>query len=198
MSDDDKVRLVEPLTRVFEENQESLGEEIEVYPFEQKQEELYVRVGTEIKDLPEELEKHYAEYFKDQDKVVDFYESYIAVFRKIEKKLIKLLDEINKMQDEINKKISAYETGVESLNARIKEFNDCANTMNCFASTAIFNSKRAGLISEQNGLKAVYNEIATLTSRCNELINEYNENILHGQTLNMRINSSASVEEVKD
>ena len=175
-----------------------LGEEINNYPVEQKQEELYVRAGTEIKNLPDDLEKHYAEIFANQDKIVDFYESYISVFRGIEQRLEALLQEIKNLQNEITLKTASYEAGVGSLNVKIEEFNNCAKTMNCFSSTTEFNSQRSELIREQQNLKTIYDEISSLVSKYNELVKEYNENILHGQTLNMKINSSVNVEEVGD
>ena len=198
MSQDERAKLTDSLAQVLEENKDLLGAEIESYSDEQRQEELYVRAGTEIRDLPADLEAHYAEIFANQDKIADFYESYIAVFRGIERKLKSLFAEIQSLQNEIGAKTSEYESGVASLNARIAEFNECAKTLNCFASVAVFNSQRAGLLNEQQNLKAAYTEISALVSKYNALVNEYNENVLHGQTLNMEINSSVNVEEVAD
>ena len=198
MSPGEKQKWDDFLTQVYTENREVLGEEIDLYSDSEKKEELYVRAGTEIKDLPEELEKHFAEIFVDQDKIVDFYDGYITVFKKIKEKLEKLLDEIEALQPQIDAKTTDYEAGVSELNAKIGEFNDCARTLNCFTSTAVFNSKRAELVSEQQRLKTVYEGINTLITKYNELVNEYNENVLHGQTLNMTINSNASVEKVED
>ena len=202
MSEGDKNRWSGVLNEVYLDNKEVLGEEIDLYKDRQKQEELYVRIGTEIKNLPEELEKHYAEIFDDQDKVVDFYESYITVFREIEQKLGELQKQIESLKTEIDDKTTKYETGAESLNAKIKEFNTCAGTMNCFGTTREFNNKRAAIIAEQESVKKLYAEIDALIQKYNALINEYNQNILHGQMLNMTINSSMSlneqVEEVED
>ena len=198
MSNEDRLKWVEILAKVYMENRETLGVEIDLYPDNEKQEELYVRAGTEIKDLPEELERHYAEIFANQDAVVDFYEGYIAVFRKIEGRLKKLLDEISALREKIDAEMVAYEAGVEDLNAKINEFNTCAKTMNCFTSTYAFNMQRAALVARQQELKAIYDGINALIDQCNVLVNEYNENVLHGQILNMTINSSANVEEVED
>lgn len=198
MSDGEKEALVSSLTHVFEDNQDRLESEINIYPVEQRQEELYVRAGTEIKNLPEELEKHFAGIFADQDKIVDYYDGYIKVFREIEGKLKQLLDEINTMKTQIDAETTNYEAGVSDLNTKIGEFNDCAETLNCFTSTAVFNSRRGELIAERERLKKIYDKINTSIAKYNNLVNEYNENVLHGQTLNMTINSNANVEEVAD
>lgn len=203
MPESEKNKWNETLNEIYIGNKEILGEEIELYKDKQKQEELYVRVGTEIKDLPEELEKHYAEIFVDQDKVVDFYDKYIKVFREIETKLVELKTKIDNLNTEIEEKTAKYEAEAVSLNAKIKEFNECAGTMNCFSSTWEFNNKRSVIINEQNDAKNRYNEINALIDKYNKLIEEYNQNILHGQMLNMTVNSSinpssAPVEEAKD
>jgi len=196
MSDNKKSELVEPLTRVFEKNQELLGGEIDSYETGQRQEELYVRAGTEIKDLPDELEKHYAEIFGEQDKIVGFYESYIGVFRGIEEKLEKLLAETNALSAEITTKTAEYEARAEALGAKISEFNECAKTLDCFSSTSVFNKERATLMAEREALEALYNEINAKISQYNALVVEYNDNLLHGQFLNKTINSSEKVESV--
>ncbi|MBQ8985060.1 hypothetical protein IJ076_00660 [Candidatus Saccharibacteria bacterium] len=195
MGDSDKKKWNEILMPIYEENQDVLGSEIDEYPDEQKNEEIYVRVGTEIKDLPDELEKHYGEIFENQDLIVDFYDGYIAVFRKIQKKMSELLTEVEKLEETINSKTADYTARVEKLNEDVKKFNECAGTLNCFSSTAVFNSERVGLLGEQSALNTLYNEINSLVEKYNNLVNEYNENALHGQKLNMKINSSEKLDE---
>ena len=198
MSSGDKNKWNDILSQVYENNKKVMGEEIEMYPDDQRREEIYVRAGTEVKQLPEELEKHYAEVFKNQDAIVDFYESYIAVFREIERKMDELLEQINRLGEEVSVKTADYENRVGELNKKVDEFNKCAETLNCFTSVSVFNRERAGLVAEQNSLSSLYDKIEELISKYNNLVTEYNENVLHGQTLNMTINSSAKVEEVAD
>lgn len=198
MSEAQKTDLVEPLTRVFDANQELLESEINLYDISERQEELYVRAGTEVKNLPSELEEHFAGIFKNQDAVVDFYEGYISVFREIEKKLKNLLAQTEALSAEITAKTSEYETRAATLNAQVQEFNACAGTLDCFASTTAFNNRRRELVAEQTALETLYNEINSKISQYNALVVEYNDNLLHGQILNQAINSSAKVESVGD
>ena len=195
MSNEEKTKWRNELIRVYRDNQEVLGDEIELYDDNEKQEELYVRAGTEVLDLPAELEKHYAEIFEDQDKIVGYYNSYIEVFREIEEKLDELYAKINALDDQIAAKTSEYEAGVGSLNAEIGEFNSCAATLNCFSSTYVFNSRRAGLVAKRDNLEALYNEINAMVTQYNQMVEEYNDYALHGQALNMAINSAEKTEE---
>ena len=191
MSAVDKRSLEEILNEVYERNKEVLGEEVGLYDENEKLEEIYVRAGTEIKDLPDKLENHYAGIFRNQDKIVDFYNSYIKVFREIEQNLKNLLAQIEAKETEINNKNAAYKAEAESLNKDISEFNDCAKTPNCFTSNAVFNSKRQTLLGREEALSRMYEEVNAMINEYNKLVAEYNENILHGQVLNTVINSGA-------
>ncbi len=192
LSSEEKQKLAPILTQAYLDNQTVLGEEIDLYEDSEKQEELYVRLGTEIKNLPTELEEHYSHFFTDQDKIVDFYQSYIAIFRQIEQNLKNLLAEIEAKEAEINQKTATYEADAASLNKDIEEFNNCAKTPNCFTSNWTFNSKRQALINRENSLSALYAEINQMIADYNALVEEYNENALHGQSLNIKINSGAT------
>ena len=196
MGTDEKQKISNLLVQVYQANQAALGEEIDLYQDDQKKEELYVRAGTEIRDLPDKLEKHYAEIFQDQDKIADFYKSYISVFKEIEQTLATLLTEANELETSINAKTAEYESGIAVLNQSIQEFNNCANTPNCFTSTWAFNNQRNALIARQNELMSLYNEIGQLISNYNAIAKEYNENLLHGQALNMAINSSSKADQL--
>lgn len=189
MNINEKRELRDSLLAVYEENQDVLGEEIDLYDDYKKEEELYVRVGTEIADLPEALEKHYGEIFKDQDKIAGYYKKYISVFKEIERKLAELLEQVKSLEAEINSKTVQYEEDMAVLNKDIAEFNNCAETANCFTSTWVFNNRKNGLTARSDTLSALRDEINEMITRYNDLAGEYNENLLHGQALNMTINS---------
>ena len=190
MSDEEKSKWQGELANVYQNNQDILGEEIGLYDDGERQEELYVRVGTEISDLPEELERHYGEIFANQDKIVGYYNNYIGVFREIEEKLESLQTEVNALSSEIEVKTHEYETLAESLDREISEFNSCAETANCFSSVAVFEKRWVELVEKQAAFESLYEEINGLIVKHNEMVEEYNEYALHGRELNMVINSS--------
>lgn len=196
MSDDEKVALVEPLTRTFEANQDLLEEEINQYDISEKQEELYVRAGTEVKDLPEELEKHFAEIFEDQNHIVDFYNKYITVFRTIKAEMNSLLDEIDALKIEIDAKTAKYQDQFNQLEADIVSFNSCAEVAGCFATVSEFNSRRATLLTRQNDLEVLNGEINRLIDEYNMRVDEYNSDVTESRKLQDMINSNSKIESV--
>ena len=179
------------MTRTFEANQDFLGDEINQYDTSEKQEELYVRAGTEVANLPEVLEKHYAELFKDQDKIVSYYNKYINVFRSLEKEMDDLKAEMDAINTEIDAKTSEYSQRVEQLNIDIASFNNCAETAGCFATNAEFYSRRVVLLTEQQALENMYTEISGLIDSYNAKVEIYNADVLKSENLNTIINSAA-------
>lgn len=197
MGDGERRELSLVLAQVFETNQDLLEEELETYEMGDRQEELYVRAGTEVKNLPDSLEKHYAGIFEDQDAVVDFYESYIGVFRQIEAEMDALMGEIETMGVEIEEKTSEYELRLGQLNAGITSFNSCAEVVGCFNNESEFYVRRRALVAEQGALMEMYSEINNLVDRYNELVVEYNADVIHVQKLNSIVNSSDKPETVE-
>lgn len=195
MSDSDKKALKDPLEETYQNNQDILKSDLDTYEESERFEELYVRTGTEVKNLPASLEKHYAEIFKDQDKIVDFYNGYIKVFRALEAELDALANEMSALSDEISAKTADYEQRIDKLNSDISDFNTCAKSTDCFKSEYEFYSRRNTLLYEQNNLENLYEEINTLIETYNSKVEIYNADVLQTEKLNRLINSSATVEE---
>lgn len=193
LAEGDREGLRASLEEVYQKNKKVLEEDLAIYDEGERFEELYVRAGTEIKSLPEVLEKHYAEIFQNQDGIVDFYDNYIGVFNAVEDKIKALGEEMEILNAEINQKLDEYEKRSNQLVEEITEFNDCAGRMGCFKSEDEFLARRQVLISEQESLDTLYDEIGALIDSYNVKVDEYNKNVLHHQELNYKINSSSEI-----
>ncbi len=190
MSEDERRDLTEGLTHVFEDNQEQLESEIDAYEIGDRQEELYVRAGTEVKKLPEELEKHYGEIFENQDKIVDYYESYITVFREIKAKMAGLLEEMEVLKEEIATYTADYERQAGQLEADIVSFNSCAGVRGCFENEEEFYVRRRQLLVKQSELEKMNDEINDLIDEYNKKVEEYNADVTESRKLQDMINSN--------
>ncbi len=196
MSDDEKSALRPYLDQVYKDNEQILSEDLANYNAAEEFEELYVRAGTEVKDLPSVLESHYAKIFKDQDLVVGFYEKYIIVFRELKAELEALEDEMASLTEQIEQKTIEYENRIEGLNASIISFNSCAEVAGCFVSEADFYARRNVLVGEQNALERMYEEINGLIDEYNAKVEIYNADVLRSERLNTIINSSNKPQEI--
>ena len=190
LSAEKKAELLEALEGVLLDNGEILGDELATYEAADRDEELYVRAGTEIRDLSRELEEHYGEIFENRGQVVGFYEGYNGVFKGRQMEAERLEGEIESLKTQIEAKISEFKAEAEQLDADITEFNNCAAVSGCFAGVGEFASLRAELIERQQALGAENEEINGLISEYNAKIDQYNQNAVENQRLQQMVNSN--------
>lgn len=194
MSEKEKTDLTPALKSISKNASSEFKKSIELYDESMKLEETYVRAATQIKNLPEVLETHFATIFKDQDAIVGFYDSYIFPFSELEKNLDKLSKEISDLKEIIDQKTTTYSAREEVFAKKVSDFNSCANTPNCFTN-ANFNSRRAELLAEQSELNNLYESLNADITTCNQKIDEYNDNVIYGKNLQNIINSNSKPEE---
>lgn len=197
MTDEEKAALRPALEQVYQDNKVILEEDLNTYAAGEQFEELYVRAGTEVAALPEVLEKHYAEVFGDQDRVVAFYDSYNGVFRALKAELDELSAEMEVLNVEIEQKTNEYKSRSEQLNASVVSFNSCAAVAGCFATEEDFYNQRAVLVAEQEALEGLYGELNRLIDAYNVKVEAYNADVLRSEKLNTMINSNAKPQEIK-
>ena len=197
MDNGERERLQPILNQVYKNNLIILKDDIETYAESERLEEIFVRAGTEIKELPVGLEEIYARVFESQDAVVDFYDNYSAVFREMKTRLENLADELESLKSQIDEKIHEYEVGVANLEKDIINFNSCAETVGCFQSNAEFYAQRNALIACESALNVLNDEVNVLIDNYNDKVNEYNSNALESRRLQNIINSKAETTEIK-
>ncbi len=127
--------------------------------------ELHSILGTEVEDLPEELEKYYSQYFKDRSKVVDYLKQYEQAFIDIrsqvenyDKTLANLKKTIDYNQSAINSQNQQIDNRKADLDGllsarRVEEYNEAVPEFN--AQVASYNS----LIEETKSIIDKYNEL---------------------------------------
>lgn len=196
MSEEERDALADELALVLKQNQDVLKSEIDNYDASEQREELFVRAGTEVANLPVELEKVYGEIFEDQDMVVGFYNKYIAVFRAMEQEMDALKAEMEEIQAQIDSLTAEYELRADALDAEIDEFNVCANRAGCFASDGEFYARRNVLVAEQEALEGLYVRVNELVDEYNARVEKYNADVTRTEKLNRAINSASEVEEL--
>lgn len=175
MSEGERDRVKSLLDEVYEQKRDWFEDELKAYSEAQRTEEIYTRVGTKVRDLPEELEKHYAQYFANREKIVEFYEEYEAPFLELKVELTQLAAKIQQVRDEIDAGRDEYTKAVAELDAKIDQFNTCAAEAGCFASQGEFNTRRGELLAEKAALEERRNELNAKITENNERIVKYRE-----------------------
>ena len=176
LSDTEQEALKPLLMQVYRANRNWFDDELEPYGAEDRTEEIYVRAGTKLAELPEELEAHYARYFRNRAQIVHYYEEYAAPFLELKFELEQLYDQITTMQAEIESARSEYLRALMVLNQKIELFNRCADMAGCFTNQTAFNTERSAILAEQSELEQTRDEL-------NDKIEENNRRVERYRTL---------------
>lgn len=192
----EKTQLIPLLESTYKDHPE-LKDTIESYDKAEQLDELYVRLGTQVANLPAELETHYARFFADQDKIVAFYDSYIKPFNELNAKIESLKQEMTTLEKEITDRSNALDARLTTFDKQVDEFNRCADTAGCFNQWT-FASRRAELVAEQQSINAENDAINTLINRYNAKVDTYNNSILRSSKLQNLINSNSPVETLNE
>lgn len=191
LSDGEREELTPILTSIYERNLEKFDSHMSNYSKEKQVDELHSVIGTELSanNYPEKLRRHYARYFKQQDRIITFFNQYNSKFELIENNSKNLADTIKRNLARIEELRAQYVNDLDKYNADCENFNKRAKTPNGFASREAFDAERSVIVKRQTELKAMHAELSDLIDETNRLINEYNENRLRGNELYDSIDS---------
>jgi len=150
--------------------------------------ELHSILGTEIRDLPSELEDYYRRYFDDRGRVVGIAESYEQVF-------IDLQEEIASMADEIADLKNQIEVREAKLSIQRRELDDEAERLRKLREAGEFERYNAGVPgynAQVNAYNAGVETYQSLVERHNALVKEHNELALEQNELIHSLDSKFS------
>lgn len=191
MSAGEREEIRELLEEVERENEEWFRAELAAYTEEAQMEEVWTRAGTKLRDLPAELEAKYARYFRNRQRIVEFYEEYQAPFRELQARNEELRKLIFAMKDEIEQERDEYLAAVAVLDTEVDKFNWCADEPGCFATDAEFEDKRAGLEETRARLLKERDRLNAKIDENNARVEEYQANQMMLGELTDAMNSNA-------
>ena len=183
------------LWELYESDKEWFDNELATYSEESWEEEMYTRVATKRRDLPEKLERHYAQYFKDRAKLVTYYENYIKPLEEKNQQMDALWAEIEKLDAEIEAEEDAYDGDLAVYNLRVDAFNLCVETAGCFSSEATYKSQYDALVADGDRLEARRLALNEKITEYNEKLDDYNEAVEILTRLYNRLNSNKASDE---
>lgn len=183
------------LTEVEQTNPEWVRDELEVYPSEERMEEIYARAGTKLAELPDGLEEHYAKYFRNRAQIVQFYRDYEAPFLVLQLEMEELAEQISLVNQEIETEREAYLQDLANLDTKIDQFNACAETAGCFASQTTFNARRQALLAERENLEQVRTNLNDKIAQNNQRVEDYQARQAQLGELSNAMNSNVQIME---
>lgn len=149
--------------------------------------ELHSILGTELGDLGDELEAHYAAYF-DRPSVLKLYSGYHEQYKTLEARTQTLQKELDGLAQSITARSDAYERSVNDIEASVGAFNGRARSGD-FSSQTQFTRERAQLVARVTALETERTAINADIERYNELYAEYRGTLGELRTLNSSVDS---------
>lgn len=163
----DRDELVKKLTQLYAElapEDPKLAERMSVYADLSQSafaNELHSVLGTEVRELPQWLEAHYAHWFTDRTVILDFFDSYRAVFDELKTRSDKLHAELDALRTDVEKRSEAYDAAVQRFNddwdafmRRNNNFEFSDNPAEFYRLRDEFDDRRNDLIARMNALNA--------------------------------------------
>lgn len=150
--------------------------------------EMHSIFGTEVRDLPPELETYYKQYFADRLKVVSMREAYQGEFTR-RQDLVKQYDaQLADLKTQINSNKATLEQDMNFLNAKEKAINQDVASGNQSAYQAD--------VQTYNGMVGTYNTLLTTTrnliAQHNDIVGKRNDLAVQEQQLQQALDSRLS------
>lgn len=151
--------------------------------------ELHSIIATEVADISDELEVHYATYFDNRRQVVELYESYNDRFVELNQTADMLRQELEQLSAEIAYMTDRYNSSIDALNNDITTFNSRANS-GYYDSEASFARDRGLLTSRVDELDAMRSEIDAKAQEYEAKRLVYNEQVDESNSLLKSLDST--------
>jgi hypothetical protein len=147
--------------------------------------EMHSIFGTEVRDLPAELETYYRKYFTDRSKVVSYREAYQGEFTR-RQDLVKQYDgQLGDLKKQINTNKATLEQEMGFLNEKEKSINQDINASNQSAYQADVQSYNTTV----NSYNTLLTTTRSLISQYNDIVNKRNDLAIQEQQLQQALDS---------
>lgn len=197
LGDGERARLTETLTQLYGElagEDPALADRMSVYSSLSSDafaNELHSVLGTEVRELPDWLEDHYARWFRDRGIILDYFDAYHSIFEEIQARADELQEQLAALRESVEARRDAYDSAVARFNADVEEFNRRNQAYEFSGNEAEFwrlrgelEARAADLNAERDAIQAdidryeqMRQELEALSARNNELNQHLDSNL---------------------
>ncbi|MBP1325305.1 putative nucleic acid-binding Zn-ribbon protein [Leucobacter exalbidus] len=133
--------------------------------------ELHSILGSEMEDLPEWLEEHYAQWFEDRSSITATYRAYQGVFQGLKNDSNSLRERMRVLRVDVEKRKADYDIAIEAYDADAAELEQQLNAPKRSKSRATIESER----EKQRDLEERRTELKETLKGLQDDIDHYNE-----------------------
>ncbi len=132
--------------------------------------ELHSILGTEVADLPKDLEDYYSQFFSDRQKVVKFAQEYAAEFEKLEDQIKEYDNQLTAIQGDITRLEAELNSDKADLQNQKQAIQSLSNDIEAYnAAVPVFNAKVNSYNAKVKQLTAKINEYNSIVAERNKI-----------------------------
>jgi len=154
--------------------------------------ELHSIIGTEFKNIGDDLENYYKRYFNDRLYVVSKYDEYSKLFADIIIQETALKAEIDALAEKITNDTITYNNEVADINSDATALNTKRAAIDVYDSVAVasYNNERNALVARINALDEFKATIEGNQKTYEEKVTKFNELVVTGNGLTTSLDST--------
>jgi hypothetical protein len=174
LNGDEKQRIDSLLSSAYNESANTrVRETVELY---RKQDpsvvpnEMHSILGTEVRNLPEELEEYYARYFSDRSKIVDFSEQYEQAFTERRN----LIRDYDAQLLQLKTKIDNLSIQLKITDQELRDQRTLMNQLRADGQTTAYNAQVSNYNSKVNKYNRDIDTLSTFIVQYNDIVGKRN------------------------
>lgn len=151
--------------------------------------ELHSVLGTEVQDLPEWLERHYAQWFSNRGALVDHFDAYHSVFIGLKDQADAIDAEMKALRADVEQRNVAYDEAVQQFNSDAASFRSRNENFEFSATPGEFERIREELEMRRADLQTTLDALQADIDHYNSLRDELTELSKLSSELEQQLNS---------
>lgn len=133
--------------------------------------ELHSILGTEVRQLPKQLEDYYAQYFDERQKIVEYSEQYEAAFTELKE----LVEKYDQQLKSLKSQIDSLQASLRQQNQQLQAERQRLDQLRSSGQTEQYNSAVPGFNALVNGYNADVNRVRSLIDQYNTTVAKRND-----------------------
>lgn len=174
LSSSERQRIDKLLQAAFEQlNDARIKQTIELYRQQDPDivpNELHSIMGTEVRQLPAELEEYYRRYFDDRSKIVAFSEQYEQAFIERRNQITAFDEQLAALKAQIN----GLQASLQQMDIELKSQRSRMTSLRNSGQTAAYNAEVPSYNAKVNRFNADIDQLTDLIAKYNDIVQKRN------------------------
>lgn len=148
--------------------------------------ELHSILGTEVRELPPELEEYYSQYFQDRQKIVGYSEQYEQTFIQLRQQVSQYDEQLKNLKSQID----SVQSEIKRLSSELRSDREELDRLLASGDKESYNDRVPGYNQKVGSYNQLINQAKQLISSYNDLVEKRNALAETEEELQSKLDSS--------